>query len=371
MGKHHPRNERIKRDYAHWLEDAKQLSRQSVDAALAAIIDFESCTGRRDFAAFHFEQARAYKRRLAERRDPKAGKTLSKATITGRLKGVRAFFIWLAGQPGYRSRINGSDADYFNPSRHELKAATASAQKPGPTLEQVRHMVEAMPYGTDIEKRDRAIVAFIMLTGARDRAVASMRLKHVDSKRRFVLQDGKEVATKFRKTIHTTFFPVDEPFDSIVLEWIDHLTGHLLFGPDEPLFPQTRVQPDDNGDFAVAGLSREPWANAGPIRAIFKRACAAAELPYFNPHSLRKTLVALGERTCRTPEEFKAWSQNLGHEKVLTTFMNYGTVNTDRQAHIMAAMAKSNSPLQGQDQQLDAATVKLVLDQLSRNLARD
>jgi len=43
-------------------------------------------------------------------------------------------------------------------------------------------------------------------------------------------------------------------------------------------------------------------------------------LPYFNPHSFRNTLVRLGQEICRSPEEFKSWSQNLGHEKVLTTF---------------------------------------------------
>jgi hypothetical protein len=35
-------------------------------------------------------------------------------------------------------------------------------------------------------------------------------------------------------------------------------------------------------------------------------------LPYFNPHSFRKTLALLGGRICKTPEEYKAWSQNLG-----------------------------------------------------------
>ncbi|MEJ0092694.1 MAG: hypothetical protein WDN46_04465 [Methylocella sp.] len=59
-------------------------------------------------------------------------------------------------------------------------------------------------------------------------------------------------------------------------------------------------------------------SNATPIRAIFKKAFTAARLPYFNPHSFRKTLAQLGERICETPEAFKAWSQNLGHENVLT-----------------------------------------------------
>jgi len=35
------------------------------------------------------------------------------------------------------------------------------------------------------------------------------------------------------------------------------------------------------------------------------------------------------------PEEFKAWSQNLGHERILTTFTSYGSVAPTRQAEIM------------------------------------
>lgn len=59
-----------------------------------------------------------------------------------------------------------------------------------------------------------------------------------------------------------------------------------------------------------------------------------AELPYFNPHSFRHTLAVLGEQLCENPEQFKAWSQNLGHEGVLTTFYSYGEVQDSRQADI-------------------------------------
>ena len=68
---------------------------------------------------------------------------------------------------------------------------------------------------------------------------------------------------------------------------------------------------------------------------IFKEAFAAAALPYFNPHSFRKTLALLGGELCETPEQYKAWSQNLGHEHVLTTFMSYGQVSSHRQAEII------------------------------------
>jgi hypothetical protein len=50
--------------------------------------------------------------------------------------------------------------------------------------------------------------------------------------------------------------------------------------------------------------------------AIFRGAFTLARLTYFNPHSFRKALAQLGERVCRTPEELKAWSQNLGHEDI-------------------------------------------------------
>jgi hypothetical protein len=57
----------------------------------------------------------------------------------------------------------------------------------------------------------------------------------------------------------------------------------------------------------------------------------------------RKTLAQFGERVCETPEAFKAWSQNLGHENVLTTFASYGQVATPRQAELIRELGKPKS----------------------------
>ncbi len=35
----------------------------------------------------------------------------------------------------------------------------------------------------------------------------------------------------------------------------------------------------------------------------------------------------------------RAWSQNLGHEKVLTTFLSYGEVQSERQGEIVRELA--------------------------------
>jgi integrase len=90
--------------------------------------------------------------------------------------------------------------------------------------------------------------------------------------------------------------------------------------------------------FVASGLDRKHFSSAGPIRTIFKDAFAAAGLPYFNPHSFRKTLALLGGQICKSPEEYKAWSQNLGHENVLTTFSSYGDVPGHRQAEIIRTL---------------------------------
>jgi hypothetical protein len=84
--------------------------------------------------------------------------------------------------------------------------------------------------------------------------------------------------------------------------------------------------------------NRAHWSSASPVRSIFRDAFVGAGLPYFNPHSFRNTLVRLGQDLCKSPEEFKAWSQNLGHEKVLTTFMSYGAVACDRQGEILRGL---------------------------------
>ena len=85
------------------------------------------------------------------------------------------------------------------------------------------------------------------------------------------------------------------------------------------------------------GLARHGWASTGPIRDIFRRAFAAAGLPYFNPHSFRDMLVRHAMTLDLTPEEMKAWSQNLGHADVLTTFTSYGTVPVQRQGDLIRA----------------------------------
>ncbi|HCU05528.1 MAG: recombinase XerC [Gammaproteobacteria bacterium GWE2_42_36] len=342
MSKHHSDNERIKRKYFIFLKEAKRQHESSIDGVAKAISRFECYTKYRDFKSFHFQQAVGFKKHLTQQHNQKTDKPLSKATLHSALTHLKSFFQWLAMQSGYKSRISYTDTEYFNLSEKEVSIATAKRETPVPTLEQIELVIKTMPAQTDIERRDRALIAFILSTGARDSAVASMKLKHVDLSAGCVHQDAREVRTKFSKTFDTTFFPVSDEIRQIVEDWVNHLKTELLFGNDDPLFPKTKVINGVSKKFEACGFKKEHWKNATPIRTIFKKAFKAAGLPYYNPHSFRKTLTNLGEKICRTPEEFKAWSQSLGHESVMTTFCSYGNVRPERQREIFQEL--NNKP---------------------------
>jgi integrase len=358
MQNHHPANERVKRRYFAFLKEAKQHSEPTLDAAAKALNRFETYTRYRDFRAFHFEQAVAFKKHLAEQKGRQSGEKLSKATLHATLTQLKRFFQWLAWQPGYRSQVQYADAEYFNLSDKDTRIATAKRLQRVPTLEQIKHVINTMPAGTEIERRNRALVAFTLLTGARDRAIASLKLKHIDLVAGCVNQDAREVETKFSKTFETYFFPVGEGVRTVVSEWVSFLRDEKLWGNDDPLFPATRICLGTGRQFEAAGLARKHWSNASPIRGIFRDAFVRAGLPYFNPHSFRNTLVQLGQEICRTPEQFKAWSQNLGHEKVLTTFLSYGEVACQRQGEIIRGLATPQQTMQPDANEIADAVFK-------------
>ena len=100
------------------------------------------------------------------------------------------------------------------------------------------------------------------------------------------------------------------------------------------------MQPDEQRTFVVQGLSQEHWADAAPVRAIFKAAFARVRLPYFKPHTVRDTLTQLAYKLQLTHEQLKAWSQNMGHASMLTTLAGYGHVSIERQAEIFALLPR-------------------------------
>ena len=212
----------MKRKYVFYLEEADGLDEKSTDKVLVAILKFEQSTGFKPFKRFHIEQAAKFKTYLSQAKN-RRGQPLSHSTVEATLTLVRKFFHWLAGQEGYKKVLTYADSRYFNNNRKSARIAHTANDKEAPSPEAAFHAFQAMPSATEFEKRDQALFAFFMLTGARGGAVASLRLKHIDLFQGKVFQDPREVNTKAAKAIDTVFMPVDPAYLECFTAWIDYL----------------------------------------------------------------------------------------------------------------------------------------------------
>jgi integrase/recombinase XerD len=334
MRKINEENERIKRRYLQFLKTAKRKDSSTVLKAAEGILRFEASTGHASFKRFRIEQAVKFQERLNEEVSKATGKPLSKSSIRSILSANKGLFFWLAGESGYKSRIRHSDADYFNMDAKGARVASTSRDTPYPSMEMVRHAFSFMPEMTDINRRNKALFAFLMLTGARDGAVASLRLKHINMFDGCVYQDAREVKTKASKSITTYFLPVNPDYLACFTAWVQHLKEVALFGPDDPLFPPAKIKPVE-GAFQVVGFERDIYKNANTIRQVIKEAFTRADLPPFTPHAFRKTLVKWADTAYPTREAFKAFSQNIGHSSEVTTISAYCPVSVERQGELI------------------------------------
>ena len=257
MSKHNPDNERVKHKYFSFLKEAMRQSEPIIDGVAKALARFEDYNKYRNFKTFRHEQATGFMKHLIEQKNHRKDIKLSKSTLHTTFTHLKKFFEWLAREQGYKSRIQYSDADadadaeYFNTSSKDMQVATARRPKKFPTLEQIKHAINLMPINTEIEQRNRALVAFTLLTGARDSAIASVKLKHINLDEDCFFQDARDAKTKFSKTFTTFFFPVGDEIRQIIVDWIVYLKAEKLWGNDDPLFPMTCISIGASKQFEV------------------------------------------------------------------------------------------------------------------------
>lgn len=328
-------NEIIKKKYEQTLELDEKLSSKSIYSKIKDIRKFEEFIGFKDLTTFNKDQALKFKEHLKKKVNASEN-GLQYATVWRVLDNIKSFFFWLGNEKQFKKKININELNVFNLSMKEESIAKVRAFKNIPTLEQLYKTVSLMPYKLQIEKRNKAMFALAIATGIRVSALISLKLCHFDEYRRLVNQDPRTMNTKFSKPILTQFFPIKEEVQQIVIEWVKFLKEEKLFGQSDPLFPVIQSEfKDTSHAFKAENLSKNHIKSTTTVRDIFKQAFGNAKIEYYNPHSFRDTLVQLGEKICRNPEEFKAWSQNLGHSSPLTTFTSYGAVHSSRQCEII------------------------------------
>lgn len=351
--KYNNKNEIIKARYFDFLKDAKQRSDSTINAAAKALLRYEEYHNFDGIEKLTSDKAKDFKNALLKTKSKGKDKLLSKSTILHTINPIKDFFTWLHQEQGFKKKIKLNDITYFNLSPKDMKEARETENRPIPTIEIIRHVINSITIESDIDRRNQALIAFMLLTGVRDGAVITLKIEDVELGRKLVKQyPSNDVKTKGGKKIDTYFFPVGDDIEKIVADWVKYLLEVKHFDITDPLFPKTEIGLDADYSFSNMGLSKEHWKTASPVITVLKKCFADAGHDYYHPHSFRKTIIRLGEQICRTPEEFKAWSQNIGHESPLTTFISYGYVDVHRQGDIILGLGKDEAKSENEIMQM-------------------
>ncbi len=323
-------NEKLKRRYFRRMKEASGYADSTICAMEKAIWLYEDFTQHEDFACFCQKRAVDFKRWLAERK--RQGELLSTTTQYNYLRYLQNFFKWLSGQPGYKSKISLDNISYLSMDKKKVREAISRRQVKFPSLNYVRELAGSIKIKTEIDQRDQALIAFLLLSGMRDKAVATLPLGCFDRTTLRVRQDPQlGVQTKFGKLIHSVLIRFDETLVEYVVDWAEYLENQKLFADSDPLFPRSKVEHIDGGlTFVSHKVEPVYWKTTNSIRKMLEKRSAGASLEYYRPHSFRHTAINLATGRCHNGEEFRAVSQNFGHENIGTTLTTYGKLDDYR-----------------------------------------
>lgn len=335
------KNEDIKRNFFDYLKNSKTgYSDKSIECCEKAIWLWQEFSHEADFAKFTKIKAKDFKKWLKDKKKRNSKKNVGLSYCHTNLRLLRVFFGWLASQPGYK-KINQTAIDYLNLSKKEAREATQPTRRQCPTLEDVKRVIESIEVKNEIDRRDKALISLMFLTGIRITAISTLPMASLDRKNLVINQDPRlGVLTKNSKRITTTIIPFSykEPLDYF-LEWFDYLKNKKGFQPIDPIFPATKKEngKDNLGYYNTGKVEAVFWKSQTSIRKIFDKRFKKAGVNYYHPHSFRHLLVQEISKIPLTEEQKKAFSQNLGHSNVSTTFgsYGYGEIADDRQIEII------------------------------------
>lgn len=309
------KNEVAKHDYFIHCREAEGLTESTISKYAQCIYKWQMCFENDSFTNFNKEQCSDFKAYL---------KSEAEKNSTGlnnqydALRHLKRFFSWLCSQKGYE-KIKRTDIDYLRLSKSETKIALEKKEKDIPSLQEIKSIVRHIKPLSEIDRRDRALIAFLILTGMRISAVVSLPIQAFDPIKLIITQDpALGVKTKNSKKILSTFLPISwEEGEKIVMDWYSFLKNEKGFTPQKPLFPS-------GSGFSLKKVSDNFWQTSSPAREMVRERCADAGISYYNPHSFRHSAVAFMSERGLTEADKRSISLVLGHENIGTTFGVYG-----------------------------------------------
>lgn len=272
---------------------------------------------------------------LSARLDGEDGQ-LSAVYIKKTLATARLFFTWLSdNETGYR-HIKQSWIKTIKAKRLSNAPKTSEYV----TLEEI-HAIAAASARTFLERRTRAALVFLYLSGMRIGAFVSLPLQAVDIASRSVLQyPSLGVRTKNSKHAKTFLYNIPELL-KVVKQWDDE--ARTVLPPNgfwfAPLSPETgQIDPS----VTKVGEHRINLA-----RRSFKLWLAQKGLPYHSPHKFRHGHIHYGLSHSQNVSDYKAVSMNAMHSSMEITDQFYSVLQDDELKNKIGALNSKSTRKRG------------------------
>ena len=167
-------------------------SRKTVECQLRAIHLFKKFIDK-PLRLINKDDVVNYKSWLQEHRKIKI------SSVHSQMVYLKQYYSWLCTKPGYRSKIDSDAVEYFIINRAEKSMLNRRSEKVIPTLEDILELHRSMKPNSEINLRNRAILATAATAGLREAALVTLRKGSIDDDL-FICQDPEVgVKTKYSK----------------------------------------------------------------------------------------------------------------------------------------------------------------------------
>lgn len=353
--KYNPKNEEIKLEYKDYLSTLKKdkVKESTAKAKIASINLFDEVNGYIDFSEFSSTNGERFYTHLRSL-------DIGPSTRNNYLTNVKDFLYWYLN----KAKVKGKkqkiiDLDSLEPTLTDKRLANRQEIVDFPTDEEI-DKIFALPAETMKEKRDRALIAFLILTASRISAAATATLKLVDlDKLRFYQDPLEGVHTKFDNYIITQFMEFNPECYLIVADWINTLKNDYGFDDASPLFPKIK-------EYAGHTEVEKTFIKDTAYNKLIEDIETKAGIEKYNPHAFRHYSIYTALEYARNGLQLKALSQNVGHAELETILEQYANMKPERYTVLIKDMFTCNRDLSSfSDEELIKELLKRQKTQIS------
>lgn len=337
-------------DTRKWLDyerDVRQVSEKTVSKYRGSIRHLLEWADSTPFTKAHTVRPSypVHLRGVPVVRDYKAmGRTLSKATIDLACLIARDFFTWARRDLRHYKTVEGAWVETLRPGR----LAGVVHERELYTIEEVRALVVASPGDGLREKREKAAVALLFLSGMRVGAFVTLPISALDLVNLSVKQWPElGVATKNSKAATTYLLNIPDLLD-VVRAWDDIVRPAIQ--PSGVWYAKLEDGMGNNADALARREAVQSDRRRTGVEKGLRQLCKAADIPYRSPHKLRHGFAVYSIKRARTIADFKAISQNLMHANLSITDGVYGILTAGDVQGTIAGLAGVEIGNDGQGQ---------------------